>query len=168
MLKDGDLLLVVDPKDNQAYHCVRINVDQQGKVTYTSGNGEAINGKLNWMKNEACYIIPTQEITQKNAQKHYECMSNEKLLEMAQAKGMFAKQTPIMQTTNAAAQTDERNQETVDIYTIMRSDFNRFKNYMQRMSELQNPEKTVVAQTTNSVSKATPYHRFVRPQSQYG
>lgn len=88
-LKDGDLLLMVDPKDNQAYHCVRVNVDENGNVSYTAGNGEAVSGKLNWCKNKACYVIPTSEVANQNAQQHYSRMSNEELLEAAKEKGLI-------------------------------------------------------------------------------
>ncbi|MBR1649012.1 MAG: hypothetical protein IJ689_05375 [Alphaproteobacteria bacterium] len=88
-LKDGDMILLIDPSDNQAYHCIRANVDENKKVTYSAGNGEAVAGRLNYWRNEACYIIPTSEITKQNAVTHYQQMSNEQLLAAARDKGMF-------------------------------------------------------------------------------
>ena len=167
-LRNGDLLLLIDPKDNQAYHCVRINVDENGKVSYTAGNGEAVSGKLDWMKNQACYVIPTQEITQNNARQHYADMSNEQLLATARAKGMFAEQTTATHTTEATSHAEEKNKETSDIFTTMSADFERFRNYTQH---LLNPQNLGIIAETKAVD--TPIlqnknFRFTKDQSQYG
>ena len=88
LLKDGDLLLIFDDK-GRPFHCVRINVDQDGKATYTSGNNETISGGLGWLEKASCYIIPTSEIAKNNAKQHYAEMTNEELLKAAQEKGVL-------------------------------------------------------------------------------
>lgn len=88
-LQDGDLMLMVDPKDNQAYHCIRINVSKEGDVSYTAGNGEKVNGRLGWCKNEACYIIPTNEVAKNRANTYYNTLDNQQLIEAAQKRGLL-------------------------------------------------------------------------------
>ena len=88
-LRDGDLMLMVDPSDNQAYHCIRINVSKDGDVSYSAGNGEKVNGRLGWCKNEACYIIPTNEVAKDRANTYYNTLSNEQLMEAAQKRGIL-------------------------------------------------------------------------------
>ncbi len=83
MLRDGDLMLIIDPSDNDAFHCLLVNVDENNKATYTAGNGEAINGNLGYWAKEgyACYVIPTSQIVTDNAKNHYQSMSNEELFD---------------------------------------------------------------------------------------
>ena len=88
LLKDGDLLLIFDDK-GCPFHCVRINVDKNGKATYTAGNNETISGGLGWLEKASCYIIPTSEIAKNSAKNHYAEMTNEELLSAAQKKGLL-------------------------------------------------------------------------------
>ena len=95
LLKDGDLAILCMPRSKHYFHCIRINVDQDNKVSFSAANGEHIQQPLRWWDEYGAYVIPTSEIAQKNALKHYNQMTDNQLLEAAQQKGIKKPLEPI-------------------------------------------------------------------------
>lgn len=104
-LRDGDLMIVIYPDDNDAFHCLRINVDENNKASYTAGNGEATNGNLSYWakKNYACYIIPTSQIVTNNAKQYYNSMNRDDLFNIYSTKITHQDSTPNNENTEIAS-----------------------------------------------------------------
>ena len=154
-LTDGDLILIIDPQDGQAFHCMRINVDKNDMVTYSSGNGESLSGKLNWVKDYPCYIIPTSEIAEKNAQQHYRQMNNEQLLSEAKKKGL-SREDFLKYREQVQQQASYRR-----LIEVVRSDCERYKIRMQKIDV---PEQVIVKQeqvTAKPEAKNTGINNFI-------
>lgn len=65
MLKDGDFAFVQTNHGNEnssGFHAIRLNVDEDGKVTYTAGNSERIKANLSYkFMNAPCAVFHTQD-----------------------------------------------------------------------------------------------------------
>ncbi|MBQ8784785.1 MAG: hypothetical protein IJZ59_01930 [Alphaproteobacteria bacterium] len=146
-LKDGDLMLFVDKDDRQAFHCVRINVDDNGKVSYTAGNGDAIKGNLRWWNRQghACYVIPTSEVAMSNAETHYMGMSNEALLKLAQQRNI------VPQTNGIYAQQTSPQDYEENVSTIMASGHSKIQDRIAAFRERRDKESIARAGIVESM-----------------
>lgn len=89
LLKDGDLMFVqVGNASNTAtgFHCVRVNVDENGKVTYSAGNGDRINGDLlkSFGNKKAC-VFKSSEYIQDCLKIKMKDLTDEQLLALARS-----------------------------------------------------------------------------------
>ena len=74
MIRDGDLAIV----DNN--HCIRLNVDENGVVTYSAGNNERIEAPARWFNDSCCTLIRTEDYATSLMQQQYQEMTDEQLL----------------------------------------------------------------------------------------
>lgn len=86
-LKDGDILLIqtrVGNENSTGFHAVRANVDENGKVTYSAGNNEAIRKELpNQWRNSPIVVFHTQDYVRdctKEALREYDMPQLEALM----------------------------------------------------------------------------------------
>ena len=74
MIRDGDLAIV----DN--IHCIRLNVDENGVVTFSAGNNERIEAPASWYDDSCCTLIHTEDYATSLMQQQYQEMTDEQLL----------------------------------------------------------------------------------------
>lgn len=74
MIRDGDLAIV----NNN--HCIRLNVDENGVVTYSAGNNERIEAPARWYNDSCCTLIHTEDYATSLMQQQYQEMTDEQLL----------------------------------------------------------------------------------------
>ncbi len=75
LIEDGDMGIV------GGGHCVRLNVDKDGEISYSAGNAESINEtKVGWMTSLS--VIHTSDYAKKLLAKEYQFMNNEELFEL--------------------------------------------------------------------------------------
>lgn len=84
-LKDGDLLFVkTGTASNTAsgLHCIRANVSEDGKVTYTAGNNDRIKGSMSWYLNKPVSVFHTGDYAQKCFMHQFEKLNDDELLRL--------------------------------------------------------------------------------------
>lgn len=88
-LKDGDLLFVrVGKADNTSsgLHCIRANVSEDGKVTYTAGNGDHVKENMyrDW-HGKSVAVFHTSEYAEKCFKHQFECLNDKDLMQLNEA-----------------------------------------------------------------------------------
>ena len=74
MIRDGDLAIVNN------IHCIRLNVDENGVVTFSAGNNERIEAPASWYDDSCCTLIHTEDYATSLMQQQYQEMTDEQLL----------------------------------------------------------------------------------------
>ncbi|MBQ8751061.1 MAG: hypothetical protein IJZ30_05450 [Alphaproteobacteria bacterium] len=74
MIRDGDLAIV------DYSHCIRLNVDENGVVTFSAGNNERIEAPARWYNVSSCTLIHTEDYATSLMQQQYQEMTDEQLL----------------------------------------------------------------------------------------
>ena len=74
MIRDGDLAIVDE------CHCIRLNVDENGVVTFSAGNNERIEAPARWYDDSCCTLIHTEDYATSLMQQQYQEMTDEQLL----------------------------------------------------------------------------------------
>lgn len=74
MIRDGDLAIV------NHLHCIRLNVNDNGVVTFSAGNNERINAPASWYDDAYCTLIHTEDYATSLMQQQYQEMTDEQLL----------------------------------------------------------------------------------------
>lgn len=87
-LKDGDLMYIEVGKASNTstgLHCVRVNVDAEGKVTYTGGNNERVNAPFSsYYYNKPVAVFHTSEYAKDCFEYQLNNMNDKDLLKMAE------------------------------------------------------------------------------------
>ncbi len=84
-LKDGDLLFVkIGTANNTAsgLHCIRANVSETGRVTYTAGNNERIGGGMSYYLNKPVSVFHTSDYAKKCFAHHFKKLNDNELLQL--------------------------------------------------------------------------------------
>lgn len=91
-LQDGDFMYIEVGKASNTstgLHCVRVNVDDKGKVTYTGGNNERVNAPFtNYYMNKPVAVFHTSEYVKDCFEYQLERMNDKELLKMAEKNGV--------------------------------------------------------------------------------
>lgn len=84
-LKDGDLLFVrTGPAGNTSsgLHCIRANVSEDGKVTYTAGNGDHVKSNMRDWSRYSVAVFHTSEYAEKCFEHQFERLNDKELLQL--------------------------------------------------------------------------------------
>lgn len=80
LVKDGDIALIDYGGKSQFGHCVRLNVDENGVLTYSAGNEDRNHAPISKLAKLSATVVSVQDYATELAQKRYENMSHEELL----------------------------------------------------------------------------------------
>ena len=103
LVKDGDMALLDNDGNGKFGHCVRLNVDKNGVLTYSAGNTDRDHAPISKLGNSQAAVIPVQDHAQELAKKNYQEMPREKLLAEAQKRGLLALNGEDKEKANTAA-----------------------------------------------------------------
>ena len=107
-LKDGDLLFVrTGPAGNTSsgLHCIRANVSEDGKVTYTAGNGDHVKSNMRDWSRYSVAVFHTSEYAEKCFEHQFERLNDKELLQLQSQlesgdENQQQAETPIRQAEN--------------------------------------------------------------------
>lgn len=109
LVKDGDIALLDYGGKSQFGHCVRLNVDENGVLTYSAGNEDRNHAPISKLAKLSATVVSVQDYATELAQKRYENMSHEELLAEVQKR-----EASLSSTQEQHATASNKEQTTAD------------------------------------------------------
>ena len=90
LVKDGDIALI-DYGNKKTYgHCVRLNVDANGILTYSAGNEDRDHAPITKLAKLQATVVSTYDYAHSLAKEKYQNLSREELLAAAEKRGLYS------------------------------------------------------------------------------
>lgn len=87
LINDGDICLVA-LHGNTPCHCIRLNVDEKGVLTYSAGNEERDHARITSLKDKKATIISTENYAKNLAKANYMSQNANELLALAETRNV--------------------------------------------------------------------------------
>ncbi len=86
LVKDGDIALL--KQKGEVYHCVRLNIDENGVMTYSAGNEDRDHAPARFIQNSEAVLISTSDYVHTLAERHYMNHDFSELMALADSRGL--------------------------------------------------------------------------------
>lgn len=173
LLKDGDFVLAVYGAANNTstgMHCMRINVDENGKATVSAGNGDHVGANIlkacansQWnprLGYKPVKIVHTTDYIEKACRKNLESLNDEQLMALAQEYNVSNENAPdfLQQTFDQKSQPNEAKE-------IMKQDRQSFESCLQLFVKMPTKDEIKLEQIRFS-QNTTDLHQTLTQNSQ--
>ena len=86
LAKDGDMALL--KQNGEVYHCVRLNIDENGVMTYSAGNEDRDHAPAGFIGKSEAVLVSTGDYVRHLAEQHYTNKKYNDLLAVAEIRGI--------------------------------------------------------------------------------